>query len=208
MMRRMGVAALAGLLVLAGCGQAKPLNMQASGPATTAAETSLLAQRKAAGIPACPASDPSAQPVAGGLPATVFDCLGGDSTVNLAGLHTGKPIVLNFWAQWCGPCRLEGPVLGKVYAKAKAKGSVTMLGMMEVEPAPDAAIELARQDGMLYPMMVDPEGKARTALKVTALPQTLFISADGTVVKRVVAPFESTQQLESTIQQVFGISLG
>jgi len=207
-MRRQTVAAaVAAVVLLAGCGQAKPLNVQAAGGSASAAP-SLLDQREAAGIAPCPANDASARPVDGGLPATVFDCLGGDSKVNLAGLPTGKPIVLNFWAQWCGPCRLEGPVLGQVYAKAKAKGTVTMLGVMEVEPAPDAAIELARQDGMLYPMMVDPDGAARTALKVTALPQTLFIDAHGKVVKRVVAPFDSAQQLEATIKQVFGVSLG
>ncbi|HET9128266.1 MAG TPA: TlpA disulfide reductase family protein [Propionibacteriaceae bacterium] len=209
MRRRLAAIAMAGLLVLAGCGQDRPLSVQAGGgPASASVGPSLLAQRKAAGIPACPATNVSATQVAGGLPATVLDCVGGDSRVNLAGLPTGTPIVLNFWAQWCGPCRLEGPVLGTVYAKAKAKGTVRMLGVMEVEPAPDAAIALARQDGMLYPMMVDPTGKARTALKVTALPQTLFIDAQGRVVKRVIAPFDSAQQLESTIRQVFGVSLG
>ena len=208
MMRRTVTAALAATLVLVGCGQAKPLDVRASGTSGPVAGTSLLDQRRAAGIAACPATDLAAKQIAGGLPATVFDCLGGDSKVNLAGLRTGKPIVLNFWAQWCGPCRIEAPVLGKVYAKAKAKGTVTMLGVMEVEPQPGAAIELAKQDGMLYPMLVDPDGKARVDLKVTALPQTLFIDAHGKVVKRVVAAFETTQELETTIEQTLGVSLG
>ena len=61
---------------------------------------------------------------------------------------------------------------------------------------------------MLYPMLVDPDGKARASLKVTALPQTIFIDAHGVVVRRVVAAFDSAQQLESTIRETFGVNLG
>ncbi len=206
MMRRVVVAAVAAALALSGCGQNAPTPASTSTAGQTSAGPSLLDLRKAAGIAACPATDLAAKATGNGLPATVFDCLGGDSSVNLAGLPKGTPIVLNFWAQWCGPCRQEGPILGQVYAKAK--GKVRMLGVMEVDPQPGAAIQLAQHDGMLYPMMVDPDGKARTALRVTALPQTLFIDAHGVVVKRVVAAFDSAQQLESTIQKTFGISLG
>ena len=206
MIRRVMVATAAAALVLSGCSGNAPAAAPASVSGQASAGPSLLDLRTAAGIGACPASDLGATATGTGLPATLFDCLGGDSKVNLAGLPKGEPIVLNFWAQWCGPCRQEGPILGQVYAKAK--GRVRMLGVMEVDPEPGSAIALAKQDGMLYPMMVDPDGKARTALRVTALPQTIFIDAHGVVVKRVVAAFDSPQQLEATIQQTFGVTLG
>ena len=132
MMRRVVVAAAAAALALSGCSGTAPAAAPASAGSQAPAGPSLLDLRKAAGIPACPASDLSAPASLNGLPAITFDCLGGDSRVNLAGLPKGEPIVLNFWAQWCGPCRQEGPVLGQV--AAKAKGKVRMLGVMEVDP--------------------------------------------------------------------------
>ena len=69
--------------------------------------------KKAAGIADCPRSDSDVAAVPSGLPDVVLPCLGGGREVRLAGLR-GKPMMINVWAQWCGPCREEAPYLAEV----------------------------------------------------------------------------------------------
>ena len=80
--------------------------------ASTTADLGTLRQQY--GIPECPDTDPSVVAVPDGLPKTELACLGTDQVVNLAGLPR-KPMVLNFWAQWCDPCREESPYLREAF---------------------------------------------------------------------------------------------
>ena len=77
------------------------------------APSELAAQKKAAGIEDCPRSDPDVPAVTSGLPDLVLACLGGGREVRLAGLR-GQPMMINVWAQWCGPCREEAPFISEV----------------------------------------------------------------------------------------------
>src|SRR6187200_327763 len=90
--------------------------ISASTPAaqpTVQTTADLRALKREAGVPDCPESDPTIAPLVGGLPDVVVPCLGGGREVRLAGLR-GKPMMINFWAQWCGPCREEAPYLAEV----------------------------------------------------------------------------------------------
>ena len=171
---------------------------------TPATEAQVLAARKAAGIADCPKSDPDVPARADGLPDLTLDCLGGDSTVRLAGLR-GKPMVINVWAQWCPPCREESPYL-REFAKA-SKGKVLLLGLNSDDPRPELAVEFASLVRWKYPQLVDADKRLNEVVKMPGLPMTILVNADGKVVYTVVGKLESYEQLIQLTRDELGVKL-
>jgi cytochrome c biogenesis protein CcmG/thiol:disulfide interchange protein DsbE len=206
------LAALLLALLVGGCGgdgivtrspDAAGTEVSQSQPASTP-NTDLAAQKKAAGIADCPASDPSVPALGNGLPDITLPCLGGGRSVRLAGLR-GQPMIINVWAQWCPPCRAEAPYLSEVAARRPAE--VMILGVDFVDPRPDLAIEFARLSGWRYPQLQDLEKSLSSSLQVSAPPQTIFVDANGRVVHRHSGPLSSTAELRSLAKQHLGVDL-
>lgn len=201
-MRRAVSAALA-LVVLAACGSSPAQSPTfGGGPGTEADAGKLAAAKRAAGIRACPPSDGSA-PSSNALPDVTLRCLGGGTSVRLAGL-TGTPTVINLWASWCGPCRDELPLLAKA---DKAYGKrLRILGIDFADGAPEAAIALAKDSGLTYPLLVDRGMSIKAALRVIGLPQTVFVDAQGRMVATERAPFRSYADLAAAIRTQLGVA--
>jgi cytochrome c biogenesis protein CcmG/thiol:disulfide interchange protein DsbE len=95
--------------------------------------------------------------------------------------YRGRPIVLNFWATWCGPCRLEIPALVELVDKYKDQ-HLAVLGV-SVDDQPSDLQRFAAEYHMNYPVLV---GLGQDAFQeaydaVVAIPVTWFIRADGTI---------------------------
>ena len=90
----------------------------------------------------------------------------------------GKPVLVNFWATWCAPCRLEIPDLIKL--QEEWGDSVTIVGVDLNEPA-DVVSAYARTMRMNYPLALDLDGSVTGAYKLTGLPETFFLDADGVI---------------------------
>ena len=161
----------------------------------------LRVAKDAAGIEACPDTDLQAQPVDRGLPALVLPCLGGGDAVNLAGIRT--PAVINLWAQYCGPCRSESPRFQQVHEAAG--GDVSILGIDWQDPLPGKAIAFAKEYGLTYPQLADPDAATRAPLRISALPVTLFVDAEGRVAHAVYGEVASTSELVGLIEQHLGV---
>lgn len=93
----------------------------------------------------------------------------------------GKPVVVNFWASWCPPCRREMPMLQA--ASVDYRGKVDFVGI-DIDDSPDAARRAARAAGLSYTLLEDARGLAASAFRVVNLPTTVFIAPDGTVTLR------------------------
>ncbi|MFN8446312.1 MAG: TlpA disulfide reductase family protein [Caldilineaceae bacterium] len=90
----------------------------------------------------------------------------------------GKPVVLNFWATWCGPCRNEMPALQK--ASEKYAGDVAIIGVDQSEP-PETVRQFIHELGVNFDILLDANNDAATAFDVTLMPTTYFIDAQGII---------------------------
>ena len=114
----------------------------------------------------------------------------GDGRVSLSELR-GTPVVLNFWASWCEPCRVEAPVLERGWEQAQRQG-VLFLGL-DMQDVTGDAREFLREFGVSY--LNVREGGKDTARRygATGLPETYFISARGQVVSHVIGALSAGQ---------------
>lgn len=93
--------------------------------------------------------------------------------------HLGRPLVVNFFAAWCGPCRAEMPEFQQVFSEFEDR--VGFLGISR-DDTPDAALDLIAETGVTYPTGWDEDGALFPELGLFAMPTTLFLDADGVIV--------------------------
>lgn len=104
----------------------------------------------------------------------------------------GKAVMLNFWASWCAPCRMEMPELQRLSANLPEG---TALLTVNTESSPDVAQRFLADAGYDLPTVQDAGGRAAIDYQVLSLPTTLFISPEGRVVARVSGPLTYTAML-------------
>jgi cytochrome c biogenesis protein CcmG/thiol:disulfide interchange protein DsbE len=96
----------------------------------------------------------------------------GEGTLSSRDLK-GRPVVFNFWASWCIPCREEAPTLEAAWQKYKGSG-VIVVGV-NVQDSSDDAQEFVDEFGMTYPSVRDTDLKLWTQFGVRGLPETFFV---------------------------------
>ncbi len=106
------------------------------------------------------------------LTGTTLDGAAWDLKANL-----GHPVVVNFWASWCVPCRAEFPVLKDAEAAHRADGMV-LVGVLYRDDAASAK-EFVSDFGADWPTVIDPDHAIATSYRMVAPPQTYFIDATG-----------------------------
>ncbi len=103
-------------------------------------------------------------------------------TVRLSELR-GQPLVLNFWATWCGPCRAEMPALLRL--EEEHAGRARVIGVNQGESA-ETITAFANELNVDYPLLLDPGHAINRQYGVRGLPTTLFIDADGVIRDQIV----------------------
>jgi peroxiredoxin len=95
------------------------------------------------------------------------------------GEQRGRVVMVNFWATWCGPCRIELPQLAKLHDKYRASGFL-LLGV-NIDDDPAAAKALAAKLGLPFPVLLDTAKQVVGAWDLNAMPATVLIDKDGRV---------------------------
>ena len=164
------------------------------------AGVALLAAVAALAIATGRPADDAPIPVAG-QPTFEFDLpsLDGEGRVRSDDLR-GTPLVVNFWASWCGPCRREMPALAA--AAERFDGQVRFVGVNHQDNREDA-VEFAAAAGLSYPSGSDPAGDVARRVGLRGMPTTLFVDSEGRILERRTGEMTEAT-LAKTIDRLFG----
>ena len=110
----------------------------------------------------------------------------------------GRPVVLNFWASWCGPCRMEMPAFERASLKYADRAAV--LGINQAEST-ETIQRFAQNTGVTYPLLVDEDWVVNNKYGVSNLPTTIFVDANG-VIREVFVGTMNQAVLEDRINSL------
>ncbi|MHB1295288.1 MAG: TlpA family protein disulfide reductase [Anaerolineae bacterium] len=170
-------AALLLVVVLAavGCAPAgaAPASAASAAPAEGANATQVASPSPAPTKLAAPQRPRVGMPA---YPFTLVDLKG--NSVSLSDLR-GKVVMVNFWASWCSPCQQEIPHMVRVYDELKDDGLVILaVNLQEDEASVHSFVE---QQGMRFPVLLDPSGSVAGSYFVRAIPTSLFLDENGVI---------------------------
>ena len=100
------------------------------------------------------------------------------SRLDIATLR-GHPVVVDFWASWCGPCRAEQPEINSLYARYASRG-VHFVGV-DLRDDQASALAFVRDFGVPYPSIFDPSSSTTAAYRIDAPPTTVLVDGSGTM---------------------------
>jgi cytochrome c biogenesis protein CcmG, thiol:disulfide interchange protein DsbE len=127
--------------------------------------------------------------VGSAAPAFTLPRLEGGGTVSLASFR-GRPVVLNFWASWCQPCKTEAAVLERDWHRYRGRG-VVFIGVDNKDLASDARTFVSAH-GLTFPMLQDGSGAVTGSYGISQLPETYVVGRDGRIVAHIAGPITAS----------------
>lgn len=194
-MKRMFLIWLAVAVLLAACGGSQANGLLPAGATKIALDAFPAGIGR--GYPAGVITETDASPAfleRGQTPPNFVLLLPDGRYVALADL-AGRPVIINFWASWCGPCRAEMPEL---LAAAHANPDLALLAV-NVQEAPETLAAFAEEFQMDVPTVVDEEGKLSELYGVRGLPTSVFVGPDGKITRVFPGPLTTAM-----IAQILG----
>ena len=117
----------------------------------------------------------------------------------------GQPVVINFWASWCPPCRLEAGLLERAWRSYKDQG-VMFVGV-DIQDTEAEGVAYVEEFDITYPNGLDAEGTITVDYGVIGLPVTFFVNRDGTVERRWVGAIYEARLVTWLDELVAGVAL-
>jgi thiol-disulfide isomerase/thioredoxin len=124
---------------------------------------------------------------------------------NLEGTETslagfaGQPVMINFWAVWCGFCRVELPEMQRVYEAYKDRGFVILA--VDVQEERLLVQGFADELGLTFPVLLDTKGEVTRSYRVRGLPTSYFVDQNGVILDVQVGPVDAAW-MENNLAQV------
>ena len=118
----------------------------------------------------------------------------------------GKAVLLNFWATWCGPCKIETPWLVELQREYGAQG-LQVIGVAMDDSSKDDIAKFAHDMGVNYPVLLGKEAVGDAYGGVPALPESFFIGRDGKIVDRIIG-LKGRGEIEDSIKKALETQTG
>ena len=119
-------------------------------------------------------------------------------TMRLSDFH-GKAVLLNFWATWCVPCKIEMPWFVELQQKYGSQG-LQVVGVAMDDASKEDIAKFARDMGVNYPVLIGKEAVGDSYGGIPALPETFFIGRDGKVVDKILG-LKGKAEIEEAIKK-------
>lgn len=111
----------------------------------------------------------------------------------------GKKVILNFWASWCGPCKVEMPHMEQYYRKYKEKHNVEIVAVnltSDERKGKQGIEQFVKSYRLTFPILLDQEGYTKNEYMVKQIPTTYLIHEDGTIAYKVMGPLNDQKLIE------------
>ena len=109
----------------------------------------------------------------------------------------GKPVLINFWASWCQPCREEMPYLQQVYDEWTGKGLVFLA--IDIGETPATINKFFADNNLSLPVLLDTDKQVGQEYGITGIPETFLIDKNGIIRKKQVGAYPNKQAIENDL---------
>jgi peroxiredoxin len=150
-------------------------------------------------INGCAASPESSEAVVGEL-APSFQLQDFDGQSVALGNLRGKPLLLNFWATRCPPCRSEMPYIQQVYDEWSGKELVVLA--INIGESSAKVKEFMQSYGLSFPVLLDTNEKVAQVYNIRYIPTTFFIDGDGIIQVKIIGAFPNEAAIEENLSKI------
>ncbi|MFL5619372.1 MAG: TlpA family protein disulfide reductase [Gemmatimonadaceae bacterium] len=123
--------------------------------------------------------------------------------------YSGKVVLLNVWATWCEPCRVEMPSIEKLHDEFGPRGLAVVAISVDDPGAEPRILDFVKEYGLTFEVLHDPRQVTTRNYQITGYPETFVIARDGTIRRKLIGAADwSSDANRALIRELLGISAG
>ncbi len=114
----------------------------------------------------------------------------------------GRPVLVNFWASWCPPCRAEMPFIQDIFADKKWADEGLVVLAMDIGESLPTVSEFVKNYGLTFPVLLDITKDVSLEYHISAIPTTFLIDRDGIIQDIRIGAFSSKTEIEESLKKI------